>query len=172
MSNRIAGQIAVTAGLKPLPKFVQSEQSVVVNGYGAFVVNNISESGEKDKLVDVLALGPVNRPGHGAERFEWDPNAHRWHSVWARGDVISVSMVPSVSSASGIVFVNGYYQNSGWELTGLDWNTGKTVHRVEFGKGNLGNGAYAIIQYAPNGDLIFNSVGGPIRVQLKHPAKT
>lgn len=171
-SSRIAGQIAVTAGLTPLPKFIQTEQSVVVNGYGAFVVNNISESGEKDKLVDVLALGPVNQPGHGTERFEWDPKTHQWHSVWTRSDVISISMVPSVSSASGIVFVNGYYKKTGWELTGLDWNTGKTVQRVEFGKDNLGNGAYAIIQYAPNGDLIFNSVGGPVRVHLKNPART
>ncbi|MGT2473661.1 hypothetical protein [Paraburkholderia terrae] len=158
--------------MTPMPKFIQTEQSVVVNGYGAFVVNNISESGEKDKLVDVLALGPVNQPGHGTERFEWDPKTHQWHSVWSRSDVISISMVPSVSSASGIVFVNGYYKKTGWEVTGLDWNTGKTVQRVGFGKDNLGNGAYAIIQYTPNGDLIFNSVGGPIRVHLKDPART
>jgi hypothetical protein len=78
-------------------------------------------------------------------------------------------MVPSVSSSSGIVFVNGYYKRTGWEVTGLDWNTGKTVQRVSFGQSNLGNGAYAIIQYAPNGDMIFNSVGGPIRVALKNP---
>lgn len=99
-----------------------------------------------------------------------DPKAHCWHSVWARGDVVSISMVPSVSSASGIVSVNGYYKKTSWELTGLDWMTGKTVQRVEFGKDNLGNGAYAIIEYTPNGDLIFNSVGGPIRVHLKDPA--
>lgn len=29
-----------------------------------------------------------------------------------------------------------------------------------------GNGAYAIIQYLENGDLLFNSVGGPFRVKL------
>lgn len=166
-SNRIAGQIAVTAGLKTLPKFIQSEQSVVVNGYGAFVVNNVGTKGEKDRLIDVLTLGPINTPATGTQRFEWDPQAHRWHSVWARGDVVSISMVPSTSSASGIVFVNGYYKKTGWEVTGLDWKTGKTVQRVSFGQSNWGNGAYAIIQYAPNGDLIFNSVGGPIRVPLK-----
>ncbi|MEW6341584.1 MAG: hypothetical protein AB1704_12985 [Pseudomonadota bacterium] len=169
-SERIAGQVHVTAGLNPLPEFVQSEQSVVVNGYGAFVVNNIARSGEKDKLVDVLALGPVNQPGSGCQRFEWDPQVHRWHSVWARGDVVSTSMVPSVSAASGIVFVNGYYKKTGWEVTGLDWKTGKTVQRVSFGHDNLGNGAYAIIQFAPNGDLIFNSVGGPVRAALRNEA--
>src|SRR5207244_2442481 len=34
-SNRIADQIQVTAGLDNPPEFIQSEQSVVVNGYGA-----------------------------------------------------------------------------------------------------------------------------------------
>ena len=29
-----------------------------------------------------------------------------------------------------------------------------------------GNGAYAIIQYLEDGDLLFNSVGGPFRVKL------
>jgi hypothetical protein len=166
-SARIAGQIAITAGLKNPPKFIQSEQSVVVNGYGAFVVNNVAEKGHPDKLVDVLSLGPVNKPASGAERLQWDPKSHTWHSVWTRGDIVSISMVPSVSSASNLVFVNGYYLKTGWEVTGMDWNTGETVHRVSFGQSNLGNGAYAIIQYLSNGDLVFNSIGGPTRVALK-----
>ena len=37
-SRRIAGQIPVTCGYSQLPTWIQSEQSVVVNGYGAFVV--------------------------------------------------------------------------------------------------------------------------------------
>ena len=60
-------------------------------------------------------------------------------------------MVPTVSSASNTVLVNGYYKETGWEITGLDWNTGKTVHRTIFGKDNFGNGAYAIVQFFPNG---------------------
>lgn len=165
-SARIAGHIQVFAGLNERSDFIQSEQSVVVHGYGAFVVNNIAEKGEEDKLVDVLALGPVNEPGRGCERFEWDPCEHRWEPVWSRGDIVSISMVPSVSTASGIVFVNGYYADTGWEVTGLDWDTGETVQRISFGFDNRGNGAYAILQYAPNGDLIFNGVGGPARVPL------
>jgi hypothetical protein len=169
-SIRIADQIPVTCGLSPLPEFIQSEQSVVVNGYGAFVVNNIAERGEKDKLVDVLALGPVNPPGRGVERFEWDPAAHRWRSAWSRSDVVSTSMVPSVSTASGTVFVNGYTRSSGWEVTGLDWTTGETALRVVFGQDNLGNGAYALLQFLPDGDLLFNSIGGPARVHLDENA--
>ncbi|GAB2529227.1 hypothetical protein [Nocardia heshunensis] len=166
-SNRIADQIGVTAGLPdPLPEFIQSEQSVVVNGYGAFVVQNIGGGGEPDRLVDVLANGPVAEPPHGMQRFEWDTAGHKWNSVWTRGDVVSTSMVPAVSTTSGLVFVNGYSKADGWEVTGLDWKTGETVHRTIFGQSNLGNGAYALVEAFPNGDLLFNSVGGPFRAKL------
>ena len=42
----------------------------------------------------------------------------------------------------------------------MDWDTGATVHRTIFGKSNYGNGAYAILQFLPNGDLLFNSLVG------------
>lgn len=165
-SNRIAGQIPVTAGLSPLPQFIQSEQSVVVNGYGAFVVNNIRPQGDPDRLVDVLAGGPVLDPPHGMQRFEWDPVADDWRSVWTRGDVVATSMVPGASSESGMVMVNGYTKTDGWEVTGLDWKTGETLQRAIFGQDNLGNGAYALIQYTSNGDLLFNGIGGTFRAHL------
>ncbi|WP_328400512.1 hypothetical protein [Nocardia sp. NBC_00403] len=166
-SDRIADQIEVTAGLSdPKPEFIQSEQSVVVNGYGAFVVQNIGAEGAPDRLVDVIANGPVFQPPHGMQRFEWDPNADKWTPAWTRGDVVSTSMVPAVSSRAGIVFVNGYSKADGWEVTGMDWQTGETVHRTIFGQSNLGNGAYAIVEAFPNGDLLFNSIGGPLRAKI------
>ena len=165
-SPRIADQMPVTAGLDPLPQFIQSEQSVVVNFYGAFVVNNIRPAGDPDRLVDVLAGGPVLDPPHGMQRFEWDPATNKWQSVWARGDVVATSMVPAASIAANQVMVNGYTKADGWEVTGLDWDSGETVQRVIFGLDNLGNGAYAGILYAPNGDLLFNGVGGTFRARL------
>jgi hypothetical protein len=51
-------------------------------------------------------------------------------------------------------------------VTGLDWDTGEIVHRTIFGQTNFGNGAYALIQFLENGDLLFNSVAGPFRVPL------
>lgn len=164
-SNRIADQIQVTCGLPETTPFIQSEQSVVAMGYGAFVVNNIREKGVEDRLVDVFAGGPALEPAVGAERFQWDTKAKAWRSVWARNDVVSTSMVPAVSGPSKIVLVNGYTKADGWDVTGMDWDTGKTVHRTIFGQDNLGNGAYAVIQSLPNGDLLFNSIGGPTRVK-------
>ena len=163
-SNRIAGQMPITAGLPKNSKWIQTEQSVVVKNYGAFVINNIVDAAPEDRMVGVIALGPVIKPPTGAERVEWDTKTNSWKSVWTRGDVSSISMVPAVSSKSNLVFVNGYTEKNGWEVTGMNWDTGKTEHRTIFGNDNFGNGAYAIIQFLPNGDMIFNSIGGPFRV--------
>ena len=163
-SNRIAGQMPITAGLPKNSKWIQTEQSVVVKNYGAFVINNIVDAAPEDRMVGVIALGPVIKPPTGAERVEWDTKTNSWKSVWTRGDVSSISMVTAVSSKSNLVFVNGYTEKNGWEVTGMNWDTGKTEHRTIFGNDNFGNGAYAIIQFLPNGDMIFNSIGGPFRV--------
>ena len=163
---RIAGQQEISCGLPASTEWIQSEQSVVVSGYGAFVVNNVIPNTVADKIVALLSIGPLVTPPYGVERVQWDTEKNQWNSVWTRPDVSSISMIPSVSSISNMVFVNGYTTADGWEVSGLDWDTGATIHRVVFGQGNRGNGAYAIIQYLENGDLLFNSVGGPFRVKL------
>lgn len=165
---RIADMREITCGLPTSTEWIQSEQSVVCAGYGAFVVNNILSGGTTsgDKLVDVLAIGPLIETPVGVERLQWDTLNNRWETVWTRADVSSPSMIPAVSTSSEMVFVSGYSKADGWEVTGLDWNTGSTRHRVIFGDTSRGNGTYAIIQYFENGDLLFNSVSGPFRVKL------
>lgn len=163
---RIAGTMEINCGLPEATEWVQSEQSVVVNGYGAFVVNNVIPDGVKDKIIGILAIGPLIAPPYGVERVQWNVEKNEWESVWTRGDISSVSMIPAVSTASNMVFVNGYSNTEGWDVCGLDWNTGATRHRVKFGRNNKGNGAYAILQYMPDGDLLFNSVSGAFRVDL------
>lgn len=164
---RVAGQHEVTCGLPASTEWIQSEQSVVVSGYGAFVVNNVVESPVSDKIVGVLSLGPLVTPPSGVERLEWDTKSNQWNSVWTRADVHSLSMIPAVSTPSNMVFINGYTSSDGLDVTGLDWNSGSTLHRMVFGHNNRGNGAYAILQYLENGDLLFNSVTGPFRVAIK-----
>ncbi len=164
---RLAGLFEVSCGLPASTEWVQSEQSVVVGGYDAFVVNNINASGTSasDKIIGVLAIGPVIEAPMGVECVRWNTAENKWDPKWSRADISSVSMIPAVSVPSEIVFVNGYGKD-GWDITGLDWRTGTTRHRIAFGHNNRGNGAYAIIQYFPNGDLLFNSVAGPFRVKL------
>lgn len=172
LSNRIADQIPVTCGFGRLPEWIQSEQSVVVSGTGAFVVNNIPErvapelvAVNNNKILQVSLMGPAYETSYGAQRFEWDPIQDAWHSVWARPDVSSTSMVPIHSQSGNMALINGYRPAYGWEVVGLDWNTGNTVHHTIFGDANYGNGAYAILEYLKNGDLIFNSFSGPYRVR-------
>lgn len=166
---RIAGVRPITCGLPESTEWIQSEQSVACAGYGAFVVNNILSGGATtgDKVVDVLAIGPLIETPRGAERLQWNTAENCWETIWTRADISSPSMIPAISTTSEMVFVNGYSQADGWEVTGLDWNTGETRHRVIFGDTSRGNGTYAIIQYLENGDLLFNSVSGPFRVKLK-----
>lgn len=166
---RIAGVRPITCGLPESTEWIQSEQSVACAGYGAFVVNNILSGGATtgDKVVDVLAIGPLIETPRGAERLQWNTAENCWETVWTRADISSPSMIPAISTTSEMVFVNGYSQADGWEVTGLDWKTGETRHRVIFGDTSRGNGTYAIIQYLENGDLLFNSVSGPFRVKLK-----
>jgi len=167
--TRIAGQIPVTCGFSPLPEWIQSEQSVTVKGYGAFVVNNIplnisSDLIGKNKILQVSLMGPAYETSYGVERFLWNTTEHKWESVWARSDVSSTSMIPIHCDAGNMAVINGYRSPKGWEVLGLDWNTGKTVHQTIFGNINLGNGGYAILQYLEDGDLLFNEFTGPVRV--------
>ncbi len=165
---RKAGVFEVSCGLPAGTEWIQSEQSVVAGGYDAFVVNNIhtADVPHQDKIVGVLAIGPLIESPMGVECVHWNTKENNWESKWSRGDISSISMIPAVSTASEMVFVNGYYDADGWDVQGLDWATGETRHRIVFGKNNRGNGAYAILQYFPNGDLLFNSVSGPFRVKL------
>lgn len=168
-SSRIAGQIPVTCGFTTLPEWIQSEQSVVVNGYGAFVVNNIPETvptelKKANKILQVSLMGPAYPTAYGVQRFAWDPSAHKWWSVWGLPDVSSTSMVPAHSQNDSMVMVNGWTSANGWEVTGLDWSDGVISHQTIFGQYNFGNGAYAILQALDNQDLLFNSISGPIRV--------
>jgi hypothetical protein len=166
LSPRIADQREVRAGISEERPWLQSEQTIIVSGTGAFVVNNLIEEGHPDRIIDVMTVGSVHEPPRGVEKFDWITREKRFFSAWARGDVVSISMVPLASSGAGAVFVNGFSRDAGWEVTGLDWETGKTVSRVVFGHTNKGNGAYAMLQFLENGDVLFNSVIGPFRVPL------
>jgi hypothetical protein len=167
LSPRIADQKPVSAGISEQRPWLQSEQTIIASGYGAFVVNNLIEEGHPDRIIDVMTVGPVHRPPRGVEKMVWNEKENRFYSAWTRGDVVSVSMVPLASSGAGAVFVNGYSEKDGWEVTGLDWETGATVSRTIFGHNNKGNGAYAILQFLEDGDMLFNSVIGPYRIRLK-----
>ncbi|HDC4444477.1 TPA: hypothetical protein O8U43_003690 [Enterobacter cloacae] len=167
-SERIAGIIPVTCGLPLSTAYIQSDQSVAIQDYGAFVVNNVGAgTGTGVALTDALARGPILDSPQGVERFAWDPVSHSWSSTWSRADICSNTMIPAISSASNTVYTSGYYRhNGGWKVVGMDWNTGQTVHSTVFNDNICGNGIYAQMEFMPDGDLLMNSILGPMRVQL------
>lgn len=55
----------------------------------------------------------------------------------------------------------------GWQVLGLDWDTGNTVDQPIFGNANFGNGAHAILQCLENQDLLFNATCGPFRAHYR-----
>ncbi|MCS3156088.1 hypothetical protein NXY07_00860 (plasmid) [Phocaeicola dorei] len=65
--KRIAGVHEVTCGLGTSTEWIQSEQSVVVGGYDAFVVNNINVTNQEinDKIIGVIAIGPIVKGPQG-----------------------------------------------------------------------------------------------------------
>lgn len=117
---RIADQKPVMASISEQRAWLQSEQTIIVSVYGAFVVNNLIGEGHPGRIIDVLTVGPVHAPPHGVEKIVWNDKENRFYWAWACGDAVSVRMVPLASSGANAVFVNGYSTAGGWEVTGLD----------------------------------------------------
>lgn len=164
-SRRVADQFPLTMGLPRETERIHSAQPVVVYKNGAFIANNISGGKEtKNRVENMLLTGPVHPAPVGVEKVEWDSKTKSFHRRWTRNDIVSNSMAPAMSYGSNLVFTSGYYKEIGWEVVGLDWETGKTEFRTVFGKNGFGNGGYGTLQFMKNGDLLFNSIGGPRRV--------
>lgn len=168
---RIAAQVPVTFGNSDID-FSFSEQSVLVNGKGCLVVNNVykdTRTNEKyiiranDQIlahrVDFLELPK------GIEKFEWNAANRTLSSVWVNSEVSSPSNVPAMSSGSNMVYLNSPHEDR-WSLTGIDWTTGVTQFRYLLpDNGFRYNACSAEIQVLPNGDIIHGTFYGIIRIK-------
>ena len=122
-------------------------------------------------MLQFTLLGPAYPGPYGVERFQWNTSTHQWSSVWARSDV-EANAAPNHSQSGNMALFPGYRLPYGWEVLGLDWDTGKTVHHTIFGDKNFGSAVFSgPLEYLENGDLVFNSIVGPIRVHYDiHPS--
>jgi hypothetical protein len=126
--RRIAGMAPVTMDDPGLTE-IQSEQSVVVAGYGALVVNNIPRNipwylpkQAGSLLISMLGSNPAHQP-YGVQKFAWDPVKRHFASAWVNSDISSPSCVPLVSVGSNRVYLVGARDNQ-WTLEALDWASG------------------------------------------------
>jgi hypothetical protein len=163
---RIACEVPVRFG-DPDATESNSEQSVLVRGYASVVVNN--------KLADeaeLAALPPDERriraaldggnplfAPHGLERIDWDPRTRTCHSVWANREVSIPNGIPTMSTATGLVY--GIGQRDGvWGLEGLDFATGESVLRVPTSSENAHNSFYAATTVGPEATIWTGTLGG------------
>jgi len=135
--RRIAGMLPANMG-DPELVAIQSEQSVVVAGTGALVVNNTPRNAPwwlperaKALLIGYLGSDPEYQP-FGAEKFTWNPSARRLEVGWVNREVSSPSCVPIASYASGLAYLIGA-RDGRWTLEALDWETGASAFHYEIG---------------------------------------
>lgn len=128
--RRVAGILPVTMGEQNIPK-IQSEQSVVVEGYGALVVNNIPRNipwylpeRASSLLLSYLGSNPTHQP-YGVQKFVWNPAKQQLENAWVNNSVSSPSCVPMVSQVTQKVYLIGARDNQ-WTLETLDWANGNS----------------------------------------------
>ena len=168
-SRRIAGQAPVNMGALDVQE-IQTEQSVVIAGYGAMVVNNRPRNvpffyPKKSRALSVL-IGPFgNNPKFqpfGVQKFQWNPQARQLEQAWVNTGVSSPNGVPWVSLGSNHVYFIGARDNE-WTLEALDWNKGKSTFHYIIG-GQKYNSLYSGINIDDEGRIFYGTLWGFARL--------
>ncbi len=169
-SRRIAGMVSATMGALDL-KAVQTEQSVVVAGYGAFVVNNTPNNipeGAPRKMHGLLAAALGSNPMHqpfGVQKFEWNPVKRAFGPAWTNTDVSSPNGVPYVSLGTNHVYFIGARSNK-WTLEALNWDTGRSTFHYVIG-GQRWNSQYSTPVPDEAGGIMYGTTWGRARILPK-----
>jgi hypothetical protein len=165
--RRIAGMLPADMGDPDLGE-IQSEQSVVVAGRGALVVNNVPRnvpwylpSRARTLLVSYLGSNPAYQP-YGVQKFEWDETTQTLRSAWVNRDVSSPSCVPIVSYPSERVYLIGARQNR-WTLEALEWSDGRSAFHSVIG-GQRYNPFFSGTELDELGRIHYGSPWGRVRL--------
>jgi len=166
--RRIAAEVPVDFG-DPNAAFTSTEQSILIRGYDAVVVNNYYGP---DAVTGIFAAMFSNLPQfapYGAQKFTWDPDARQLTSSWANPDVSCPNSVPTMSSASGLMYCIGQ-RDTVWTLEAVDWETGASAFHFVLGDNFKYNSYYAGTEIGPDRNIINGAVYGvlDIRPRPKH----
>ena len=165
-SRRIAGMLPAQFG-DPERVAAQTEQSVIVGGYGAFVVNNAPSSKPIERVPDGAYIGlagfhPDFTP-YGVQKFEWDPQARELKYAWVNTEVSSPNSAPMVSTGSNVVYTMGAHDGS-WTLQGVDWLSGETRFMWKVGSSRY-NTQYSGILIDQEGRIVHTTLHGIVRYE-------
>lgn len=164
--RRLACEIPVTFG-NPDATESQNEQSVLVRGYGAVVVNNQLKNddlfaglpGTTRQLAAALAGGDPSNAPYGMQRVDWKAKTRTCATAWANREVSIPNGIPSMSTDSGLIY--GIGQRGGtWGLEGLDFVTGESKLRVDTSAAPDRNAAYAATTVGPDGAIWTGTFAG------------
>lgn len=169
--RRIAGEIPVNFG-DPDRQKTTSEQSVLVNGYGAVVVSNDYRNIDLlpgstgipliDQAMNGLIVFNSGRPLHqpwGVQKFVWDTATRRLKSAWVRTDVSCPNAIPAMSEPSNRFYCVGAHLGS-WTIESLDWSTGGNHFRKYIGVLPRWNSFYSATQLTGDGGIIYGTYNG------------
>jgi hypothetical protein len=164
--RRIAASVAVDIAADHA--VVQSEQSVLVAGMGALIVNNIPPHRPwyfpKDMvtiLPGMLATHSEYRP-QGMQKFLWDRDKRTLRSAWINNTVSSPNSVPLLSLGNDTVYTVGA-RGEDWTLEAVDWHSGKSRFHYLIG-GPRYNSIYSPIVLDDNGQISYGSPWGRVRL--------
>lgn len=168
---RIAGMLPANMG-DPELKALQSEQSVIVAGYGAFVVNNTPRNipwylpeRAATLMISFTGSNPEYQP-YGVQKFHWNPRQQQFENGWVNTAVSSPSTVPMASIGSNRAYLIGARDNQ-WTLEALDWDTGESDFHYVIG-GQRYNVLFSGTLLDEDGRVHYGTPWG--RVRLKVPA--
>ena len=169
LSRRVAGKLPADFG-NDATEFAQSEQSVVVSGYGAVVVNNeprnVPESApaQATRLYSsFLGNEPLFQP-MGMQKFEWDPEARELREAWAMPELSSPNSVPYISRDSNMVYTVGA-RDGLWTLEGVDFSAGVSSFHYVVG-GARYNSLFSGVHLDQEGRIIYGNPFGKLRLDV------
>lgn len=163
--RRIAAEVPVKFG-DPNAEFTSTEQSVLVWGYEAVVVNNYYGPNAITGIFAALFSNLPQFAPYGVQKFRWDPDNRQLISVWSNPSISCPNSVPTMSSSSGLMYCIGQ-RDSVWTLEAVSWETGESAFYEILGSELKYNSYYAATEIGPSRNIINGAVYGVLDIRPK-----
>lgn len=153
---------------------IQIEDTPVVYGYGAFLINTFPVQRLPDQgkgplaqwFIETYLLGTPGREALGGSMIRWNPQSRTLATTW-NAQRSFAGGVCTVSGANELIYCWGS-RNGEWTLEGTDWHSGKVDFVYTLGKSQRFNPLGGTIEIAPNGAVDCGCAGGFGMVRV-HP---